>query len=1060
MPNHVTRSFFMLPELTQINRLPMHGCSVPYADAQGAFRRNWTHSPLVKSLDGKWKFKLLKQVEDTPEKFAAPGYADRRWHDINVPSNWTTEGVGDIPWYTNVQMPFDNNPPLVPEKNPTGLYRTRFTLPKRWKNRRVILHVGAAESCLEVYCNGDYVGMGKDCRLPSEFDLTDYLDFEGENLLACRVIRWTDGSYLEDQDHWWMAGIYRSCYLYATKEDFFEDIFSNGDCDLATGEGLFSCDVKLGHRIGAYVPDGGRDVNTLVGKTKGPTRDFLVKCRLFTADGEELWSDEHPVSFSYRVDYDKTKFEARLAGVEFWSSETPVLYTMVCELYSDAGKILDCRSARVGFRNIQIDGTNLLFNGKRVMIRGVNRHEHDMKHGKTLSLEGMKQDILLMKSFNFNAVRTCHYPDDHRWYDLCDEYGIYVLDEANAECHANYSTLCRDPRWKESFVERMRRMVLRDRSHACIFGWSTGNESGNGDNHIAAIEATRALDSSRIIHHEGETKRFWAQREMDFLGGHNEYNNLVNPMYPTIETIIDYACDSRADRPVILCEYQHAMGNSNGSMADYWDAFMKYPCLQGGFIWDWVDQGLEQTLKDGTKRLAYGGDFGETVHDFDFCCNGMIAADRRVHPAMYEFRHAAQMIRVEMISAERLTFAIRNFRNFRTLADVDGAWRLEKNGEIVQSGKIGALETAPETSEKFIPPIRRMTIAPGEEVFLLFDFVLNRADGIVPAGTLIATEEFEVTGAFEVANPPEQAGEIAAPVEITESDEAFVVTVGDTELLIHRHDMDGTLRRKGTVMLETLPQANLFRACTDNDGIRGWSGQDNKVMARWLAFGLQDLAVSKVNVNAALRDDGAAQIIRQVRLLGRNRKAPIDVVQRITVLPCGTIEFEQDYTLPESAPSMPRIGVSMMTVPGFETVEYFGRGPFENYQDRNRAARVGLYRTTVKEMYEDTYILPQENGCRTDVRRLTVSGKAGKLCFQSKDTWFECGVSHTTAADLFGAYHQHEVEFMPETVITLDLHQRGLGTNSCGPETRKPYCLDDKHYQFSFTLRAEGPDQK
>lgn len=1029
----VSKTLYQLPELTQINRIPAHGAGIPYPDTASALKRR--SSAYRMSLDGEWRFRLFDSPEAVAERYFDPKYKDSKWHTITVPSNWTMQGFSDKPIYTNAQMPFENKPPIVPEANPTGVYRIAFTLPKAWRKRRTVLHVGGAESYLEVYLNGKLVGMGKDTRLPSEFDLTPLIDPQGKNVLVCKVVRWSDSSYIEDQDQWWMAGIYRSVYLYSTDFVYLEDIFANGDLDLASGEGILRVKTHLGTDIAALCP------------TNGPDADYTVRSTLLDPAGKKVWTGDAKIDYRYHVDYYRSEQTARIPKISPWSAEVPTLYQLTVELVDAKGKVVDCRSKRIGFRNIKLDGCNLLFNGKRVIIRGVNRHEHNCKTGKTLSMDDMKKDILLMKQFNFNAVRTCHYPDDHRWYDLCDEYGIYILDEANFESHANYKTLCRDPRWRTALVERSTRMVMRDRSHACIFGWSLGNEAGNGENHEAAIEAIRQLDDTRIIHHEGDLKPTWAQVNADFFGC-AEHNAFFNPMYPEPAVLEAYSESPEATRPAIPCEYAHAMGNSSGSLCDYWDLFWNKPKLQGGFIWDWIDQGL---VRGRRKQLGYGGDFGEKIHDFDFCCNGMLDSRQNPHPAMYEFQHLAQPVKVTAADLNEFSFRIRNRRDFSDLHDLDGQWVLEINGVPVQRGKLtGFAKLAPGAETKVKIPVKPVPLKPGEEAFLNVDFTWNCAQpwGAVP-GMRVAFDQISLTGAFPKAKASaKKAG--AAAFEIQEHKKVFRLIVGKTVLTVNRKDGAGTIEEDGKMIFKELFGCNLFRAATDNDGIRGWNGQENKPMGQWLAAGLDSL--KPVSCRVTLEKGKKGECIRIARILaGKPSFGKIEFTQTISVNADGSLKFDQSYRIPEKMPSLPRIGVVAVLAPGFEKFGWFGRGPWENYIDRNRSARVGAYASTVTENCDFNYIIPQENGNRTDTRELAITAPGYELRINAAKP-FEFGLSHYTVADLFKARHKEELAMRKETILTLDLIQRGLGTGSCGPQTLPQYEVSEKAYEFSFNL--------
>ena len=1022
-----------MPELQELNRLPIHGAEIPFHDREAALAGVWKKSKYFRSLDGQWDFRLYHRPEDVPADFAAENFSDPEIFKLKVPSNWTLAGLWDKPIYTNIVMPFPE-PFELPEENPTGIYRRTFSVPDSWLKRRTVLHIGGAESYLEVYLNGTFVGMGKDTRLPSEFDLTPYLK-KGENLLVCKVIRWSDSSFIEDQDQWWMAGIHRSVWLYNTGFSFIEDLYVNGDYDYENGRGMLHIENKSSFYFPAWTP-------------KGPTEPMKLHLTLYDRDGKIFWDQEKEVSPLFRDEGYCTKVDAVFDNILPWSAESPELYTLIVEFLDKEGKLLDCRRKRVGFRNIRIENRDLLFNGKRVFIRGVNRHEHNMITGKTLSLEDMLADIKMMKQYNFNAVRTSHYPNDHRWYDLCDEYGIYVMDEANAECHALYNQLCRDPRWKNSFVARGERMVMRDRSHACIFCWSVGNESGNGENHVAEIKAMKALDSTRMMHHEGEIKPFWNQAYYRMACNMKWMNDFFDPMYPPPSDLAKYSDDPANDRPMIMCEYAHAMGNSSGSLCDYWDLVLSKPGLQGGFIWDWIDQGLLVKREDGKMMMAYGGDFGEKCHDFDFCCNGMIAPDHRPHPGMFEFRHLVQPVKISWDDREKLIFRLTNHRDFTTLQDLTGVWKMEVDGNIVLSGNIPDFSTvAPGESMNFSLPLNGDKTFSGKEVFVTFEFYLAENKSWADAGTLLAHDQLELTGKIPLDLPEEN--ELITKPEIIEKADTLTLVNGKTSIFINRKDGTGIMKQSGKTILTSLFECNLFRAGTDNDGIRGWSGQGNKPLTKWLDAGLNHLEMVDCRITFS-----GNQLRIAKKLIGKDPGAKVSFIQKIKMLRDGSFSFTQEYKLPEKFPSMPRIGVAAMTANGFEEVEWFGRGPWENYSDRKRSAHIGRYEATVSELHEDVYILPQENGCRCDVRNFTLRSKKNALHI-SAETPFEFGVSHYTPNDLFETFHQCDLVPRRETVIYIDHGQRGLGTASCGPPTLPQYELNEKYYRFEFTLFAE-----
>ncbi|MBN2626179.1 MAG: DUF4981 domain-containing protein [Spirochaetales bacterium] len=1029
-PVNVSKNFWEMPELTHINRLPAHSCLIPHANGEDALRGNREKSPFFLSLDGTWDFKLYRKPDEVPAE------GPEEWDSIRVPANWTTEGFWDKPIYTNVQMPWENNYPLVPEENPTGVYRRSFTMPPEWGDRRTIIHLGGVESYFEIYVNGTFAGMGKDCRLPSEYDITSLVK-EGKNELTVKVLRWSDGSYIEDQDHWWMAGIYRSVYLYSTDHAYLEDIFASADYDLITKEGVLKVDTKVN-----FSRNTGEDTSHGKTQSTGPVDDYLLTMCLY--DGEELiFTRSGTVDREYRSSRYHIVWEDRLAGMKPWSSEKPNLYTLVFEMADSEGVTVDTRSFRTGFRNVTVRDRELLLNGQPVMIKGVNRHEHDELTGKTVSRETMLADIRLLKQFNFNAVRTCHYPDDMLWYDLCDEYGIYLIDEANIEAHANYTTICRDPRWKEAFEERILNMVKRDKNHPCIFSWSLGNETGNGENHSRVSDRVRAYDPSRLIHHEGEVKQFWTQGGVpnNYAGGCNRDNDMINPMYPTIAEIIDHAVNSEDPRPVILCEYSHAMGNSNGNLKEYWEAFYQYKGLQGGFIWDWVDQGLKLTDDKGVDYWGYGGDFGEKIHDFDFCINGMIWPDRTPHPSMYEFKKLTQPVVMEALSTTEGRFTLTNRQYFSNLDDLALSWKIEVQGELFAQGSAELPQAAPFCTVPLTLAYELPIPEKGQEAFITFSFTLKKETPWAPAGHEVAWEQFALTGL-----PSREA----APAEDCQS--ALELTADRAVLSGGSWRIEGDTQKgeiiswtkKGREIFSRFPELNIWRALTDNDEIRGWSGQDDKPGFLWKKLALNNLTLA----DSRLTGDGEERVIRLKRTYhGIDKSQPIIHEMTIGLTTEGSVKIDSRFEVSPGLPDIPRLGLVMHTAQGFEELEWFGKGPWENYIDRN-CAPVGLYRGTVSEQFVP-YILPQENGNKTDVRRMTLSDGRESFSFRGM---FEFSAGHFTAQELEGSFHTNEPKPLKETVLTVDLKQKGLGTKSCGHDTLDKYRIYPGTYDFSLIL--------
>ena len=688
------------PECVCLNRLPARATLYPFQSEKAALTYNCKKSTRVLSLNGEWDFRLVPHPDATPDAFVEPKFKPGRgWKKITVPSNWTAQGY-DKPHYTNVQMPFSHEPPTVPEDNPTGLYRTTVDIPKSWRDR-IVIHFGGVESVLCLYVNGQSVGLSKDSRLPAEFDITDYVTAGKTATIAAVVIRWSDASVIEDQDHWWMAGIYRDVYLYTTGETYIEDVFARGD-------------------LGDDYKTGMLNVTARLGLSAQPEAGWCFSAQLFDAAGKTVFKDTLKSEVTVtNVGHTWPRLEVHISETErapkLWSSESPYLYTLVVSLLKPNGRTVEHTSCRLGFRRVEVKDRELLINGKPVLMRGVNRHDHHETMGKTVDRETCVADILLMKRYNINAVRTAHYPNDPMWYDLCDEYGLFLVDETNLEAHDHIHQICRDKQYAHAFLDRGMRMVQRDKNHPSIIMWSLGNESGYGPNHDAMGGWIRGFDPSRVLHYEGaisinQSGLTWDDGE--------RVTDVICPMYPKIDAIVEWAKTTKGHRPLIMCEYSHAMGNSNGNLAEYWDAIENYHGLQGGFIWDWVDQGLVQKADNGRTHWAYGGDFGDYPNDDNFCINGLIWPDRTPHPAMHEFKHLIQPVVVEAKDLKRGTLTVWNKQDFTDLRGLRGLWEFRVNGVAVQKGRLRVLKTAPGKRETIRLKMKDPALSPGQECHL------------------------------------------------------------------------------------------------------------------------------------------------------------------------------------------------------------------------------------------------------------------------------------------------------------------------------------------------------
>ena len=805
------------PEVVGINKRPGHARTVPYATAEEALAAHFSKSPYYQSLNGEWQFLYLPNPKAVPEAFYDGALDTLPWDPIAVPGNWTLQGY-DRPIYTNVKMPIPPDPPRVPqEDNPTGLYRKTFSIPEAWDGRRIFIIFEGVESAFYLWANGHFVGYSQGSRLPAEFDLTDFVS-PGENQLAAMVIRWSDGSYLEDQDHWWMAGIYRDVYLVAAPRVHILDFAARTLLDEAYENATLRVDVDL-EAFGQQTPDG-----------------YQVAMQLYDMAGQAVL--DTPVSRALRrniQDPASLTLSQSIAKPQKWTAETPKLYTLVLTLSDPGGQPLEHLSHKIGFRQVEMKDSRLLLNGQPLLLKGVNRHEHDGSHGKTISEESMIADILLMKQFNINAVRNSHYPNHPRWYELCDEYGLYVIDEANIEAHALYHTLCRDPLWTTAFLERGKRMVQRARNHPCIILWSLGNESGYGPNHDALGGWIRGADPTRPLHYEGAVSRHQGQ-EWD---GGALVTDIVCPMYPEVADIAAYARQPTSARPLIMCEYAHAMGNGPGALYEYWQTIRAHDLLQGGFIWDWVDQGLLKTDENGARYWAYGGDFGDTINDVNFCINGLIWPDRTPHPALYEVKSVYQPVQFAAHDLAAAQITITNEYAFKDLRHLAATWELSVDGRPLQSGPLPPLDLPPGHKETITIPIEPLDLPPGAEAFLTLRFMLAESTTWAEAGHEVAAAQFLMP--IQAPTPrPLPLHELPA-LTLARTENAAVISGDNFQLT---YDINGgqiiSWKVNGVELFAAGPSLNVWRAPTDNDGIK-LDGERYHLLEEWLKAGLHEL---------------------------------------------------------------------------------------------------------------------------------------------------------------------------------------------------------------------------
>ncbi len=1019
---------FEQPELTGINRVPMRATQYSFPSAEEALSLPREDSPWWRSLDGTWRFLYRESPTDLPEGIETLATDGAGWSDIPVPGMWSFHGYS-FPHYTNVAMPFREEPPFTPERNPTGVYARSFEVEPSWQGRRVVLHFGGVEGVLQLYLNGQFLGLNKDSRLPSEYDITDRVLWGQANTLTAVVIQYSDASFIEDQDQWRLGGIHREVALYSTDRIYVEDVFARTDYDPESGEGHLDLSVRV--EMGA-VPESGWSIDWQVLDAAGLSISGAVQTEpVVTQRGSCVpWP---------RVGM---ALKQTFAGIHAWSAEQPERYRLVVTLKSPAGEVVESTATWIGFRRVEIKDRELLINGQAVLIKGVNRHDHSDTAGKVVSEALMRKDLEVMKAFNVNAIRTAHYPNDPKFYDLCDEYGFYVVDEANVEAHDFHNQICEDKRYLNAFMERGMRMVMRDKNHPSIIMWSLGNESGHGANHDAMAGWIRKYDPSRVLHHEGAISR--AQSHADWDQGHL-VTDIICPMYSRVQELIDWVETVKDPRPVIPCEYSHAMGNSNGSLKEYFEAFEQYEGLQGGFIWEWIDHGLKETAANGESYWAYGGDYGDTPNDANFIADGLVWPDREPHPALYEFKKLAQPVAVSRQASTALGVTVCSKQDFRELGYLSAEWTLLADGVVLKSGKLDLAGIMPGQSKDFALSELDASLHgfAGERLALHVTFKLVEAEGLLPAGHEVAWEHLVL-----IESPLrsiESLPSVTAPVE--QADRIELGGAGLSASICRTSGLLMSLKGAENVLADPL-QFTWWRAATDNDGVKLWDGQEHKPLMKWKAAGLHETeqALTAQQVLA----DGT---VESVFAISTPVHAEAGVLrQRVRMTEAGLLVENELSSLAE-LPDLPRIGMQFALLEGFEQVSYSGYGPYENYIDRNAGVWQDHFTTTVSEMHVP-YIMPQECGNRSGTRwcafRHEQSGVTVRV--EALDECFEFKASHYTDADWFAATHTHEISPRPETYISIDHRQRGLGTHSCGPDTLEKYRIQSGEFRWSFIL--------
>lgn len=1023
------------PRVIGLNTLPPHAHSISYPDEATARRMESTHSPRYLSLNGTWKFNYVPVPAQAPD-IADPKFDDHAWGSIEVPANWELQGHG-IAIYTNSVYPWvPVDPPFVPaDDNPVGSYRRTFQVPADWNGKQVTLHFDGVSSAFYCWLNGRLVGFHKGSRVPAEFDVTPYLQ-PGENSLAVRVYRWSDASYLEDQDHWRLSGIFRDVYLAAAPKFHLYDFFVRTILDRDYRDAALEIHAEM-RNFGASQPEGW----TLEGRLYDDT-GAEVLAQPMTVPVEKLL--HRPWFIHGRIPF--ADLQAPVANPRKWSADFPNLYTLTLTLKNDRGETIEARSCRVGFRSVEIRDRQLLINGRPVKLQGVNRHDFSQLTGKTVSEATMLRDVQLMKQLNFNAVRTSHYPNSPRWTELCDEYGIYVLAEADLETHGLGGRLSNDSDWTAAFLDRAQNLVERDKNHACVIAWSLGNESGSGPNHAAMSGWIHEYDPTRFVHYEGaqsSTSYHDADQSPD-----RPYVDVISRMYTDIPTMLRWANDPHETRPVMWCEYAHAMGNSLGNFYKYWDAIRGHDHLIGAFIWDWTDQGLLETDANGKKYWAYGGDFGDKINSGNFCLNGIINPDQTVKPAGWEAKKVMQPVVIEAVDGASNEFRVTNWHDFADLSLYDISWELTEDGRVLAHGTLPSLHTPPHASDTIKVPWHEPAVKPGCEYHATIVFALHEDTRWAPKGYVVAWQQFALPFAAPPAPLVSDAG--SPPLKVDESSDTISVAGDGFALAWNKSDGGLKSYRLGAKEILKAPlRPNFWRPLTDND-IGGKMPSRSGV---W-----QDAAAEIAVRNASVTR--VADNVVKVDFILELPRVHSTWTARYTVHGNGEVDVQNDFAAGEGLPELPRLGLHVRITAAYDRLQWYGLGPHETYCDRQRSGAVGLYSASVKNDFFH-YAQPQESNNHWDTRWASLTDANGDGILIAGERVLSFSAWPYSSEDLEDAKHINELPDRDFISVNIDHLQMGIGGDDSWsirarphPEFRIP--AHDYHYGFRLIPLRSG----
>ena len=1030
------------PRIIGINKEPAHATLIPFNNEQEALTFSHSRCSNFMLLNGKWDFKF----KESPLKVDKEFYNNNSdWEQIEVPSNWQLKGYG-TPIYTNIKHPFPANPPYVPKhKNETGLYRKEFTLPSHWNNREIFIHFEGVQSAFYLWVNGEKVGYSEGSMTSAEFNITSYIK-PGQNQVALQVIRWSSASYLEDQDFWRLSGIYRDVFLFATPKVAIRDFFAKSTLDSEYKNGVLNLAIAV------------KNYNSKAAE------NYAVKVKLYDREGL-LFSDIVKAQEITPHTEANLTLNKIIAPVKPWSDEQPNLYKLTITLVDTQGNEINAVSTKIGFRTIEIKNGQLLLNGIPILIKGVNRHEFHPDNGRVVTKDDMIRDLKLLKQHNFNAVRTSHYPNVPLWYSLCDEYGILLMDEANMESHELWQwkniILADNPDYYDSFITRGVSMVERDKNHPCIIIWSLGNEAGIGKAIRDMATEIKKIDNSRPIHYEGRLPyEMRTLPEFDFISN----------MYVGVEDMV-YLTEADPTRPVILCEYAHSMGNSTGNFYKYWNLIEnpKYPRIQGGFIWDWVDQGLRKTTEDGVEYFAYGGDFGDTPNDKHFCLNGLVLpgrqrrafSERTPSPALLEVKKVQEFIAVIPVDILAGKVTIKNKYHFTTLNFVTLKWMLLEEGNVSQTGDVDTLNIPPLSEEAIVIPFTPIVLKPGKEYWLNFSFELKEDKPWAAAGFEIAKSQFKLPYKM-IAKPVVNA--VAFPQVQVRETEANISVIGQyfSITLDKKQGIFTSWKYKDREAIARGLKLNLWRAPIDNDGaaifdaskgLRKFVRNQRMYVSQWYKNGLHRMNYRDLSYTVNTVDRGVKVTVKGS--LSGKQIMKFYFITTYTI--CGDGEVLVENTIinnNQGLKSIPRIGMNMLVVREMDNFQWYGRGMHQSYQDKKQSAFVGIYANKVADNYWG-YIKPQENGNKTDVRWASLTDNKGVgFLVNSIEELLNVSVHHYSLENLTSAKHTYDLKDAGNITFNIDYKQMGVGgDDSWNPRIHEEFLLKDKCYRYSFSIR-------